>query len=324
MSIRLCGVPLSTEEQLDCFTLALESLLRFHDLELAHLHFDEWFFSCQRDEAGPLRLAAQTRDFALSLGRFGVELSRWQEQDFASGWSNLCAELHQGRPALIELDTYYLRPYYYPGRPIHTPHIVVLSGYDLEEVFLVDPSPYKAFVGSIPLKGFERAWWAGELDAAAFVWWQLRVPAAILPRTPEMLLEELRRNIGWMLGEEEQGVAGIRKLAGIIEEAGGSAERTVQLLGQCAQLKWVSLARCKHAQFLAHAGKRLGRRALGQIGEEVKGVAQEWMVGRNLALRGCRRQGREMAARLGRRVSGMADQEERLLLRLAGALEEVR
>jgi len=320
MSVRIHGVPFSTEEQLDCFTLALESLLRFYGLELVHLHFDEWFFSCQRD-ADQVRLMAQTRDFPVSLARFGVELCRRQEADFAGGWGEVRAELRQGRPALALLDTYYLRPYYYPGRPIHQPHALIPTGYGPEGVWLVDPSPYTAFAGSIPLEGFARAWGMEEF----FEWWQLRVPTGVALPAPEVLLEGLWQNLDRMLGsgEEGQGVEGIRRLAGMIEEAGEwTQERISPWLGQCAQFKWVGLARRKHAEFLAHAGERLGRGCLGQVGAELKGVAQEWMVGRNLALKGSRKQGREMAGRLARRLCAIADREEQLLLRLAGVLEE--
>lgn len=317
MSIRIHGVQFSSEEQMDCFTLALESLLRFYGLELACLHFDEWFFSCQRRDSGQLCIAAQTRGFAESLARFGVELVERQEKNFASGWSFLGAELKEGRPALVHLDTYYLRPYYYPGRPIHQPHALILTGCDPGEVFLVDPSPYTAFAGSIPLEGFERAWW-GE----GFAWCRLRVPAQVLSLEQEALAEGLRQNIGWMLAEEPLGIRGIRGLAESIEEAGEwKDERT--LLGQCSQLKWVSLARQKHADFLAQAGKRLGEEGLVEVGKGLREVAHSWMVGRNLALKGCRRDTRAVAARLACRLMAIAGQEEQLLLRLARWLEAV-
>ena len=320
MSVLLRGVPFNTDEQLDCFTLALESLLRFYGLDLALLHFDQWHFSAQAAGRGQLQLAAQTRDYAASLARFGVELRAAQEADFASGWEALCAELDQGRPLLVILDTPPLRACYYPGQPRHSLHAVVVNGCDTEEVWIVDPSPYTAFAGAIPLEIFGRAWQGGE----AFTWYALRVPAARGSRAPRELQRCLAQNIEGMLGGQRAGwgISGIRRLAEWLGEVATWPESEVgPLLTQATQLKGVALARRMHARFLDSAAARLEQPALSIVGEQLQEVAQEWMVARNLALKGGRSGSGAVAARLGRRLWALAEWEELLLGGLAAEVD---
>ncbi|MBI2504191.1 MAG: hypothetical protein HYW07_13280 [Candidatus Latescibacteria bacterium] len=324
MSVLLRGIPFSTEEQLDCFSLSLDSLLRFYGLELALLHFDEWHFSLLGTNPGSLLIAAHTRDCAASLARFGVELRRRQEADFSTGWTRLCAELDQGRPALVLLDTCPLRACYYPGRPLHTPHTVVVNGYGGDKVSIVDPSPHKAFAGSIPLEVFAPAWQAAALGGQGFVWCALQVPGPLAPRSPQDILACLRQSTEGMLGGERAGwgIAGLRQLAGWIEEAVAWQEALqAALLAQLTQLKWVGLARRQHARFLAHAGARLEEPELAALGTQVEEVAQEWMVARNLALKGHRRPTAGMALRLSCRLEALAEWEELLLRRLDERME---
>ena len=319
MSVLLRGIPFSTDELLDCFSLSLDSLLRFYGLELARWHFDEWHFSLQGTPPDALHIAAHTRDCAASLARFGVELRQAQEADFAAGWARLGAELDQGRPVLVLVDTCPLRACYYPGRPLHTAHTVVVSGYDANRVSIVDPSPYTAFAGPIPLEIFAPAWQAIALGGEPFVWYALQAPQVVAPRTPQDILICLRQNIEGMLGGERAGwgIAGLRQLAGWIEEAAAWQEALqAALLAQVAQLKWVGLARRQHARFLAHAGARLEEPELVALGAEVEEVAQEWIVARNLALKGSHRPRGEVALRLSCRLEALAEWEELLLSRL--------
>lgn len=324
MSVLLQGIPFSTDELQDCFSGSLESLLRFYGLELALLHFDEWHFSVEGALPGTLRIAAHTRDCAASLARFGVELRRAREMDFAAGWARLCAELDQGRPALVLVDTCPLRTCYYPGRPLHTSHTVVVNGHGPGEVWLVDPSPYTAFASSIPLEVFALAWQAVALGGEAFVWCALQVPQAVAPRTSQDILFCLRQNIEGMLGGERAGwgIAGLRQLAGWIEEAAAWQEALqASLLAQAGQLKWVGLARRQHARFLAYAGTRLEQPELVALGAAVEELAQEWMVARNLALKGSRRPRAGITLRLSSRLEALAEWEELLLRRLDERME---
>lgn len=319
MSVLLQGIPFSTDELQDCFSGSLDSLLRFYGLELALLHFDEWHFSMAGTPPDPLYIAAQTRNCAASLARFGVELRQYQEADFAAAWARLCAELDQGRPALVFLDTCPLRACYYPGRPLHTPHTVVVNGYEGDKAFVVDPSPYTAFAGSLPLEVFALAWQAAALGGASFVWCALQVPQVVAPRTPQELLACLRQNVENMLSGERAGwgIAGLRQLAGWIAETVAWQEALqVALLAQATQLKWVGLARRQHARFLIYAGARLEQPELGVLGAAVEEVAQEWMVARNLALKGSRHPRTGMALRLSCRLEALAEWEELLLRRL--------
>jgi len=318
MSVLLRGVPFVTDELQDCFSGALESLLRYHDLDLAQLHFDEWHFSLAA-RASQLHIAAQTREFADSLARFGVELGRQQEQGFTSGWMRLCAELDQGRPLLALVDTEPLRACYYPGQPLHSAHTVVVNGYCPDTACIVDPSPHKAFAGPLPLEVFALAWQAAALGTAGFAWYSLRVPQRIPSRTRQELLACLRLNIETMLGGERAGwgLAGIRQLAGWIEEAAGWHEGAqAAWLAQTTQLKWVGLARRQHARFLDRAGGRLEQPGLAALGAGVGELAQEWMVARNLALKGSRRPRADLVLRLSRRLEALAEWEELLLGRL--------
>ncbi len=323
MSVLLRGIPLGTDELQDCFSGSLESLLHFYGLDLALLHFDEWHLSLAATAPDQLRIAAHTRDCAASLARFGVELQRHQEMDFASGWTQLCAELDLGRPLLALVDTCPLRACYYPGRPLHTPHTVVINGYGADQVSLVDPSPYTAFEGSIPLAVFAQAWQALALGGSPFVWCSLQAPGPMAPRPPQDILCCLRQNIAGMLGERAGwGVPALRHLAGWIEEAAGwQGGLQAALLAQLAQLKWVGLARRQHARFLAHAGASLGLPELGPLGAEVEALAQEWMVARNLALKGRRRPGADLVRRLSCRLEALAEWEELLLGRLGERIE---
>lgn len=319
MRVLLQGIPFSKDELLDCFSGSLDSLLRFHGLDLALLHYDEWHFSLQGTLPEALCIAAHTRDCAASLARFGVELGRGQEADFAAGWARLCAELHQGRPALVLVDTYPLRACYYPGRPLHTHHTVVVNGYGPDQVAIVDPSPYTAFAGYLPLETFALAWQAPALGEEAFVWYGLRVPQAVAPRTGQELRACMQQSIESMLGGESAGwgIAGLRQLAGWIEEVAAWQEALqAAVLAQACQLKWVGLARRQHARFLAHTGVRLGQPALAVLAAAVEEVAQEWMVARNLALKGSRRPRAGLAQRLARRLEALAEWEELLLRRL--------
>jgi hypothetical protein len=319
MSVLLRGIPFGTDELQDCFSGGLDSLLRFYGLELALLHFDEWHFSVEGALPGTLHIAAHTRDCAASLARFGVELRQYQEADFATGWVRLRAELDQGRPALVFLDTCPLRACYYPGRPLHTPHTVVVNGYEGDQVLIVDPSPHKAFAGSLPLEIFVPAWQAAALGGESFVWCALQVPQVIAPRTPQELLACLQQNVENMLSGERAGwgIAGLRQLAGWIAETVAWQEALqAALLAQATQLKWVGLARRQHARFLAHAGACLGQPELVVLGVAVAEVAQEWMVARNLALKGSRHPRAGMALRLSCRLEALAEWEELLLRRL--------
>lgn len=319
MSVLLRGIPFSTDELLDCFSLSLDSLLRFYGLELALLHFDEWHFSLEGAPPDALHIAAQTRDCAASLARFGVELRRARGADFAAGWARICTELDQGRPVLVLLDTCPLRACYYPGRPLHTSHTVVVNGYEGDKMFIVDPSPYKAFAGSLPLEIFAPAWQAAALGGEAFVWCALQVPQVVAPRTRQDLRACMRQNIEGMLGGGRAGwgIAGLRQLAGWIEEAAAWQEALqAAVLAQVGQLKWVGLARRQHARFLAHAGARLEQPELVALGAAVEEVAQEWMVVRNLALKGSRHPRAGMALRLSSRLEALAEWEELLLRRL--------
>jgi hypothetical protein len=319
MSVLLQGVPFSKDELLDCFSLSLDSLLRFYGLELALCHFDEWHFSAEGALPGRLRIAAHTRDWAASLGRFGVALERHQEDGFAQGWARIRAELDQGRPALLLVDTCPLRSCYYPGRPLHAAHTVVANGYEAGQISIVDPSPYTAFSGHLPLETFAPAWQAAALGGAPFAWCSLQVPQVVVPRTRQELLNCLQRNTEQMLGGKRAGwgIAGVRQLAGWIAEADTWQEALqAEVLAQATQLKWVGLARRQHARFLAYAGTRLDLPALAALGIEVEDVAQEWIVARNLALKGSRRPRAGLARRLGCRLEALAEWEELLLGRL--------
>lgn len=323
MSVLLHGIPFSTDELEDCFSGSLDSLLRFYGLELALLHFDEWHFS-MAESAGQLHIAAQTRDFAASLARFGVALERHREAGLAEGWSRLCAELDQGRPMLALVDTCPLRACYYPGQPLHTAHTVVVNGYEGDLVAIVDPSPYTAFAGQLPLEVFALAWQAAALGGEPFAWYGLRVPQGVAPRSEQELRACLRLNIEAMLGGERVGwgIAGVRRLAGWIEEV-AAWQRGLQAgaLAQTAQLKWVGLARRQHARFLACAGERLEQPALAALGAGVEELAQEWMVARNLALKGSRRPRADLTLRLSRRLESLAEWEELLLGRIGEELD---
>lgn len=326
MSVLLGGIPFGTDELQDCFSGSLESLLRFHGLELALLHFDEWHFSAEGALPGALHIAAHTRDCAASLARFGVELRWAQEADFASGWAQLCAELDQGRPSLAFVDTCPLRACYYPGPPLHTPHTIIVNGYGGPTASIVDPSPYTAFAGRIPLEVFAPAWQSAALEERALAWCALQVPQVVAPRTAADLLACLRRNLEGMLGGERAGwgTAGLRRLAGWIEEASAWQEGLqAAVLAQATQLKWVGLARRQHGRFLAHAGARLGRPGLAALGAAVEELAQEWMVARNLALKGSRRPGTGMTLRLSSRLEALAEWEELLLRRLEEGLADL-
>lgn len=324
MSVLLRGIPFSKDEMLDCFSLSLDSLLRFYGLELSRWHFDEWHFSLEGAPADGLRIAAHTRDCVASLARFGLELRRAQETDYVAGWARLCAELDQGRPLLVLLDTCPLRACYYPGRPLHTLHTVVVNGYEGDKVFIVDPSPYKAFAGSIPLEIFAPAWQAAALGGQGLAWCALEVPKVVVPRTRQELLACMRQSIEDMLGGERAGwgIAGLRQLAGWIEEAATwQAARQADLLAQVGQLKWVGLARRQYAHFLVHAGGLLEQPEIAALGAEVEAVAQEWMVARNLALKGSRNPRAGMARRLSCRLEALAEWEELLLRRLDERME---
>lgn len=319
MSVLLQGIPFSTDELLDCFSLSLDSLLRFYGLELAQWHFDEWHFSLQGTPPDALQIAAHTRDCAASLARFGVELRRAQEADFATGWARLCAELDQGRPVLVLLDTCPLRACYYPGRPLHTAHTVVVNGYEWDKAYVVDPSAYTAFAGSIPLEVFASAWQAVALGGVPFVWYALQVPQVVVPRTGQELLTCLRQNSENMLSGERAGwgIAGLRQLADWIAEVAAWQEALqAVVLAQATQLKWVGLARRQHARFLAYAGVRLEEPGLEALGVAVEEVAQEWMVARNLALKGSRQPRGGLALRLSSRLEALAEWEELLLRNL--------
>lgn len=323
MKVVLEGIPGRADELQDCFSGCLESLLAYHGQDLALLHFDEWHFALEGSGPDRFRVAAQTRDHTTSLARFGVALQRQQEEDFATGWARICAELDQGRPLLALVDTEPLRACYYPGQPLHTAHTVVVNGYGEGQVHLVDPSPYTAFAGGVPLGVFALAWQAVALGGAPWVWCGLRVPARLPPRPRPELVRCLRRNLAGMVegGRAGWGLAGVRQLAGWLEETiGWQGVLQAATLGQVAQLKWVGLARRHHARFLGHAGEELGSPEVAALGEELRAVAQEWMVIRNLGLKGHRHPRTDLVRRLVCRLESLAEWEGLLLGRLEGAL----
>jgi hypothetical protein len=80
------------------------------------------------------------------------------------------------------------------------------------------------------------------------------------------------------------------------------------------------LARRQHARFLRHAGEGLGISGLAGLGAAVEEVAQEWMVARNLALKGRRRPRADLVRRLSCRLEALAEWEGLLLGRLEEAL----
>ncbi|MBM3281084.1 MAG: hypothetical protein FJY95_23855 [Candidatus Handelsmanbacteria bacterium] len=77
MSVLIREVPFVTDELQDCFSGALESLLRYHNLDLAQLHFDGWHFS--------LAASASQRTIAAHTGEFADSLALWSGTTAATG-----------------------------------------------------------------------------------------------------------------------------------------------------------------------------------------------------------------------------------------------
>lgn len=319
-----------------CLHACMATLLEFHGADAlevlgagwgfyhrpAGLQRAEYYFPC-RPESSLLENLAPLHPFR----------STWHEPvNVAEGWTQVRDAVAAGRPVAVAVDNFELpfRPAY---QDVHSNHLVVVHGFDEERgtVEVIDTIP-PAFAGEIRIEQLSASRNSGNEmrhDRDMFFtthpignrWLDVEVDAAALPafdakfvRTViEANVEGFRAAEAAPTAEEFAGLDGQRRYLGEVVDRYGRGEAVCDELFVVAGAALAMIA--LHADWLAHAGRRLGVSDLREAGRTADRLSHHWTALRILAAR--TRNGDTTAPQLGHRINELLLDQQRLLNELA-------
>ncbi|MER0240490.1 BtrH N-terminal domain-containing protein [Streptomyces sp. HSW2009] len=256
--------------------------------------------------------------------------SRWHEPvDAEAGWAEVRAEVLAGRPTIVAADNFDLpfRPAY---QDVHTNHLVIVHGFDQRAgtVRVLDAVPPR-FHGDIKLAELAAARGSHNPELhdrdlfftnrpIANRWLEVEIDTTDFPPFD---VDTVRRTIDANLerfaapppGDGFAGLAGQRAyLADAVERlAAGQPLADEIFLVAGAVLAHTAL----HADWLALAGRTLGRPQLTEVGRSVERVAHHWTAVRIAGA--LTRDGSVGPDRLARRFAALHADHARVLEHLA-------
>jgi hypothetical protein len=235
--------------------------------------------------------------------------------------------LKTGQPVAILADTKILERHYYPGRGHHSGHYIILAGVrdHGRSVFVVDPSWIVRFRGEIPLSSLKSAWRSPEIGGCRWI-------TAAFESLPEKVdLETFHRsaveNCKHMgaRGSEQGGIVGLGSLLAEIESLGelDQQSRSVYLKGLHSLTRAGVTERDGHGRYLGIVAAETADPELLRLSEKFEDTRKEWMIFRNLCLRGQKRPARNIVSRLSDRMKNILNLECNALVDLVEFLDQV-
>ena len=324
MNVKLTNVPVCNNEHWPCGLNVLHSALAHYGYDTVKVFFDEWkfYFSVTEGTNVPdsslFKIDIARRSHIESLERQGIKTKASIGGNFESGWNFVRSDLVNNHPLIVSLNTYYLTEHYYPGRPRHGLHAVILAGFndDKNTVYIVDPSPRMAYAGTLPFSIFKSAWGRLPNRKANYTWRKLVVPEIAHCNDCEMIIKNLEDNLNVMKNATKNGtgISAVKELSDFL----GKQTRTTKLLDLCySAFKLVATYRSGHVSYLSYAGKVLDNKNLLIISSDLKLIAQSWRVCSNIALKSIVKSDYDMIARIAQRINQIHDLEKKAIDKLS-------
>ncbi len=322
------GIEFCRREHYDCTQQALQVVLQFYGYKVEDILFDEWRFTYGRGNAGDIQISPGRLDMIQKFSDYGIPLLFRRAADAEETWSAMKQRIDERNPVPVLVDVDYL-DYYSSEVGPHSPHYVILEGYDEERktVHITDPSPWQLFKGDIPHKKFEKALYSPYLYNRNH-WVEFEFPAQPVRHNPDTLRTKISRNVEVMLQggwgtNTFFGMEGVRTFAQEVEKwASMDRELLVGYMKTCfGHLGKVACRLDGHAHFLTSAGEILRSPELRGISLEVGKLAQSWFIQANMFFKGSKKEPFAMLPRIHRKLLDIADREEEVLIALRGAIK---
>ena len=312
------NVPFGNCEYYPCGLTAVEALLRFHGYCVPLVLHDEWVFQYVRPEDGDVRLSCRLVPFLERLRRCSIRIASHRDPDGEAAWGHARARIAQGHPVVALADTYHLEPHYFPShRRHHSGHYIILAGYDdaAGTVHVVDPAWPVQFRGDIPLSAIKEVW--GSEAIPQYTWLDCHCPEPRWRLTRRQAVAAIQRNLEAMrfqtsTADATVGLEGLRRLARDFaswKELKVDQART-RLKEIYYQLRYVVIERDRHGKYLGAAAGVVGDSQVMQVGDQLRGITQKWLVLRNLCLKGHLKATESVLERLHDRLLEIAALEE--------------
>ena len=328
MKVKLRNVPVCTNEHWPCGLNVLHSALAHYDYDTVRVFFDEWKFyfsvthGTNSPESSHFKIDVARRSHIQSLERLGIKAITTTSTDFESGWTAVRSDLLNNHPLTVSLNTYFLTEHYYPGRPRHGLHAVILAGFNdyKNTVYIVDPSPRMAYEGTLPFSIFKSSWGRLPNRKANYTWRKLVVPEIARCNDSETIIKNLEDNLNVMRNATKNGI-GISAVKQLSDFLGEQKTRTTKLLDHCySAFKLVATYRSGHVSYLSYAGKVLNNNNLLEISSDLRLSAQSWRVCSNIALKSIVKSDYDMITRIARRINQIHDMEKKAIDKLSDTL----
>ena len=327
MKVKLTNVPVCNNEHWPCGLNVLHSALAHYGYDTVKVFFDEWKFyfsvidGTDMADSSHFKIDVARRSHFESLERQGIKTKTSTDDNFESGWSFVRSDLVNNHPLIISLNTYYLAEHYYPGRPRHGLHALILAGFndDKNVVYIVDPSPRMSYAGTLPFSIFKSAWGRLPNREPHYSWRKLVVPEIVHCNDSDMIIKNLEDNLNVMQcsAKNGTGISAMKEFSGFL----GKQARTIQLLDHCyTAFKLVATYRYGHVSYLSYAGKVLDNKDLVNISSDLKLIAQSWRVCSNIALKSIVKSDYDMIARIAKRIDLIHDLEKKAISKLGDTL----
>jgi len=284
---------------------------------------EEYYYPCRWD------------GLAESVLPYHPVTSRWRTPPGpGAAWAEVRAEVEAGRPAIVAVDNYHL-----PFRPaygdVHTNHLVIVYGFDDDAsvAHVIDSKPPR-FRGSVRMDDLSAARGSANPahhDRDLFYtqrpiegrWLEVRVGGDFPELTPEWVRTVVERNVERFLDREGDGafsgLTGLRDYLADVADRAGEADGP-RVMDELYVVGWAA-QQCAglHADFLAAAGRRLGRPRLAELGRDVDRLAHHWSDLRMLGAH-CRAEPAAAAGRIRARTVQLVSDTQRALARMEGAV----
>ncbi len=277
MKDTILDMPFSDCEYYPCELVALDSFLTYSGYDTPLLIHKEWHFRYTRLDNRP-HIEFNRTSLEERLKQSGIRIARRHHPDVEFAWSRVSQILNAGHPVAILADTLILEQHYYPGRGHHSGHYIILAGIEDggESVCVIDPSWIVRFKGKMPISSLKSAWQSQAISGCNWV-------ETLLPAAP--------------------GIIGSEDVCDVITE-------NCEFLGHLYESVKTGVAeRDGHGRYLNLVSKQTDTSELLRLGEHFKDLTNQWIIFRNLCLRGQKRAQKDMASRLQKRLARILEME---------------
>ena len=305
-------MPFSDCEYYPCELVALDSFLTYSGYDTPLLIHKEWHFRYTRLDNRP-HIEFNRTSLEERLKQSGIRIARRHHPDVEFAWSRVSQILNAGHPVAILADTLILEQHYYPGRGHHSGHYIILAGIEDggESVCVIDPSWIVRFKGKMPISSLKSAWQSQAISGCN--WVETLLPAAPGIIGSEDVCDVITENCEFMgkFASDGIGIAGLYHLLTEIELLQSMDQETAsEFLGHLYESVKTGVAeRDGHGRYLNLVSKQTDTSELLRLGEHFKDLTNQWIIFRNLCLRGQKRAQKDMASRLQKRLARILEME---------------